>query len=174
MLSHRQAGSRHWSPPPLIRNPWLRWGLLLVAAVYLYFAISSLTIDPARIVRGISRSSRLFAGFLAPDFVTRWRQIERGIIESLVMTVVSSAAGVMLALPVGIGAARNVSVLPVYLVCRAFIAVSRTFQEVMIAILFVVMIGFGPLAGMLTLTFSSVGFLAKLLAEKIEEIDPAP
>ncbi len=174
MVSNTQNGSRRWSPPPLIANPWLRWGLVILTVVYLYFALSSLSVDPARIVRGLSRSARLFSGFLTPDFVSRGRQIERGIIESLVMTVVSSAAGVILSLPVGIGAARNVSVLPVYLLCRAFIAISRTFQEVMIAILFVVMIGFGPLAGMLTLTFSSVGFLAKLLAEKIEEIDPGP
>jgi phosphonate transport system permease protein len=61
--------------------------------------------------------------------------------------------------------------LPVYLVCRAIIAVSRTFQEVIIAILFVAMVGFGPFAGFLTLSFATIGFLAKLLAEDIEDID---
>jgi phosphonate transport system permease protein len=31
--------------------------------------------------------------------------------------------------------------------CRSFDAVSRSFQEIIIAIFFVAMVGFGPLAG---------------------------
>jgi phosphonate transport system permease protein len=49
--------------------------------------------------------------------------------------------------------------------------VTRTFQEVIIAILFVKMFGFGPLAGMITLVVATVGFMAKLLAEDIESAD---
>ena len=89
------------------------------------------------------------------------------------MTVTSTVVGILISIPIGIGAARNLSPLPVYLVCRAIIAVSRTFQEVIIAILFVAMVGFGPFAGFLTLSFATIGFLAKLLAEDIEDIDPA-
>lgn len=33
------------------------------------------------------------------------------------------------------------------------------------------MFGFGPFAGFLTLSLSTIGFLAKLLADDIEEID---
>jgi phosphonate transport system permease protein len=33
------------------------------------------------------------------------------------------------------------------------------------------MFGFGPFAGFLTLSFATIGFLAKLLAEDIEDID---
>jgi len=54
---------------------------------------------------------------------------------------------------------------------RAIIAVSRSLQEIIIAILFVAMFGFGPFAGFLTLSFATIGFLAKLLAEDIEDID---
>jgi phosphonate transport system permease protein len=35
------------------------------------------------------------------------------------------------------------------------------------------MFGFGPLAGVLTLAFATIGFLSKLLAEDIEDTDPA-
>jgi phosphonate transport system permease protein len=34
------------------------------------------------------------------------------------------------------------------------------------------MFGFGPFAGFLTLTISTIGFLSKLLADDIEEIEP--
>jgi len=100
--------------------------------------------------------------------------IQTGMIESLTMTATSTVIGVVLAIPVGLGAARNLAPLPVYLVCRGIIALSRTFQEVIIAILFVAMFGFGPLAGVLTLAFVTIGFLAKLLAEDIEDTDRAP
>ncbi len=164
---------RSWSPPPLIANHLLRWGLFLGIIVYLFLALSTLEIDVGRVTQGISRSARLFSGFLQPDFVSRGRDILEGILESLTMTVVATVVGVILSIPVGLGAARNLSPLPVYLFCRGLVTISRTFQEVIIAILFVVMVGFGPLAGMLTLSFTTIGFLGKLLAEDIEEIDRA-
>jgi phosphonate transport system permease protein len=59
-----------------------------------------------------------------------------------------------------------------YAICRAIIAFARVFQEIIIAIFFVAMFGFGPFAGFLTLSLSTIGFLSKLLADDIEEIDP--
>ena len=85
------------------------------------------------------------------------------------MTFAATVIGVALAIPVGLGAARNISPLPVYLFCRTLIALSRTFQEIIIAIFFVAMFGFGPLAGVITLAFATIGFMAKLLAEDIED-----
>ena len=61
--------------------------------------------------------------------------------------------------------------LPVYLVCRAIVATSRALQEIIVAILLVAIFGFGPLAGFLTLSFATIGFLSKLLAEDIEAMD---
>lgn len=89
------------------------------------------------------------------------------------MTVIATVIGIIISIPIGFGAARNLAPLPIYLFCRALITLSRTFQEVIIAIVFVVMFGFGPFAGVCTLVFATVGFLSKLLAEDIEEIDPA-
>ncbi|MEX2542169.1 MAG: phosphonate ABC transporter, permease protein PhnE [Trueperaceae bacterium] len=162
---------RTWSPPPLIRNPWLRWGLLLGGVAYLLLAGASIEIDGARIAAGWPRTQRLFGDFFRPDFVTRWTDIRIGLLESITMTVVSTAVGVVLAVPVSLGAARNLAPTPVYLMCRAFVILARTFPEVIVALVFVVMVGFGPLAGVITLTLASIGFIAKLLAEDIEEID---
>src|SRR5690606_7287926 len=87
------------------------------------------------------------------------------------MAVTSTVAGVALSIPVAIGAARNLSSQWIYLFCRGVIAVSRTLQEIIVAILLVAMFGFGPFAGFLTLSFATIGFMAKLLAEDIEDID---
>jgi phosphonate transport system permease protein len=109
-------------------------------------------------------------GFFPPDFTSKRQDIMEGLLESLTMTVVSTVIGVALSIPVAVGAARNLAPLPIYLFCRAIIALSRTFQEIIIAIVFVAMFGFGPLAGMLTLAFATIGFMAKLIAEDIEDI----
>lgn len=164
---------QQWSPPNLIKNPWLRWGLLIGGLIYLVLALLSVEVNPDRIARGLERGGQILVGFVQPDFLSRRDNIISGLIESLVMTVVATAIGVVISIPIGIGGARNLVPLPVYLVCRLLIALSRTFQEVIIAILFVVMLGFGPLAGVMTLVFGSVGFVSKLLSENIEEIDAA-
>jgi phosphonate transport system permease protein len=165
------AARRRWAPPPLVANPWLRWALVAGAVVYLALALGSLTVNWTRVWDGLDRGRAFVAGFARPDFVSRWREISEGILESLVMTVVSTVVGIALSLPVGLGAARNIAPLPVYLACRGLVALARTFQEVIVAILFVAMVGFGPLAGVLTLSFVTIGFLAKLLAEDIEDAD---
>ena len=61
--------------------------------------------------------------------------------------------------------------MPVYIVCRFIISLSRALNEIIVAILFVAIFGFGPLAGFLTLSFATIGFLAKLLAEDIEDMN---
>ena len=164
--------ARTWKrPPTLVRDARLRWALGVGALVYLALALSSVEVDVARVSEGLERGLRFVEGFLTPDFTSRWRDISTGLVESLTMTMTSTVAGVLLSIPVGIGAARNLAPAPVYLVCRALIAVSRSLQEIIVAILFVAMFGFGPFAGFLTLSFATIGFMAKLLAEDIEDID---
>ena len=112
----------------------------------------------------------LFRSF-PPDFISRWDSIQEGIVESLWMTVTSTVAGILLLVPIALGAARNIAPRPVYYFCRAIIATSRSFQEVILAIFFVKLFGFGPFAGFVTLSVATVGFFAKLLAEDIEDMD---
>jgi len=172
-MSTALAQPRRWKRPPLIANPWLRWSLYLGGLVYLAAAVSTLDVNWERIGEGLSQGARFLEGFLVPDFTTRARDIWRGMEESLTMTVTSTVVGCLISIPIGLGAARNIAPLPVYAVCRAIIALSRAFQEVIIAILFVAMFGFGPFAGFLTLSFATIGFMAKLLAEDIEDINEA-
>lgn len=161
-----------WRPQPLIKNRMLRWAIGLGIGIYLAFAFGTLEIDWERVAAGWPRAQRFFGGFLPPDFLSRWDAILDGLLESLWMTIVATVLGVLISIPIAIGGARNVAPLPVYLVCRSIMALSRTFHEVLIAIFFVKLFGFGPFAGLVTLAFATLGFYAKLLAEDIEAIDP--
>lgn len=161
---------RTWRRPPRIAHPWLRRALWLAGGLYLVLAVASLEVNWARIVLGLERGLVFIQAFFQPDFSSRWSDIVIGFQESLTMTVTATAAGVALAIPVAIGAARNLAPVWIYGLCRAFIALSRTLNEIIVAIFLVAMFGFGPFAGFLTLTFATIGFVAKLLAEDIEEI----
>lgn len=160
-----------WSPPPLVKNQYLRWLIYLAVIIYLVIAFNTIEVNWTRVVRGLDRAVEFVLGFLRPNFVTRGPEIFQGILESLTMTVLATFVGIILAIPVSFGAARNIVPLPIYLICRSIVVILRSFQEIVIAIIFVVMVGFGPLAGFLTLTLAGIGFMGKLLAEEIENIN---
>lgn len=162
---------RTWKKPPLIRSAWLRWSLVVGAAVYLGLVFQTTPVNWTRVWEGLPRGVAFLSAFFPPDFVSRWDEISEGIAESLWMTVVSTVVGIALSIPVGIGAAKNIAPAPVYYFCRAVLAVSRSFQEVILAIFFVKLFGFGPFAGFVTLSFATIGFYGKLLAEDIEDMD---
>ncbi|MGP9812077.1 phosphonate ABC transporter, permease protein PhnE [Rhodopseudomonas sp. NSM] len=167
------VSTRGWQPPRLIESAWIRWAALLGVTSYLVLALATIDVDWRRMSEGVVRAARLFEGFLTPNFTARWSDIQQGVIESLTMTVTATVAGVLLAVPIGLGAARNLAPWWLYGICRGVIAASRALQDIIVAIFFVAMFGFGPFAGFLTLTVSTIGFLSKLLADDIEEIDPA-
>lgn len=162
-----------WQRPHyIIQSRFWRIFLYSLFIFYIIFSIFSLEVNWSRVYEGLDRGIYFIQGFLRPDFTSRFEDIYIGIMESLTMTVTSTVAGVVLSIPFGLGAARNISIKPIYLFCRAFIAISRSMQEIIVAIFFVALFGFGAFAGFLTLTYATIGFLAKLLAEEIEEIDP--
>ena len=158
-------------PPQIFTHRGWRIALQVGALIYLVLALGTLEVNWARIAAGAERGLRFVGGFLQPDFTSRWRDISSGLVESLTMTLTATVVGVLISVPIGIGAARNITPRWVYMVCRSIIAVSRSLQEVIVAIFFVAMFGFGPFAGFLTLVFGTIGFLSKLLAEDIEDID---
>ncbi|MEO9649832.1 MAG: phosphonate ABC transporter, permease protein PhnE [Roseobacter sp.] len=160
-----------WKKQPFIQRPWLRWALLLGAIAYLIAAYMTIDVNWSRVYEGLERGKKFVLAFTSPDFTTRSSDIYEGMLESIIMTVASSVVGIAISIPIALGAARNVAPLPVYLACRGIIAVSRALQEIIVAILLVAIFGFGPLAGFFTLSFATIGFLSKLLAEDIESMD---
>jgi len=160
-----------WKRPQFVKNAALRWVLIGSFLAYLVAAYMTIDVNWARVYIGLERGARFILAFTSPDFVSRWTDIWAGILESIIMTVAASVVGIAISIPIGLGAARNIAPLPVYLICRGIVAISRALQEIIVAILLVAIFGFGPLAGFLTLSFATIGFLSKLLAEDIESMD---
>src|SRR5690554_5889033 len=164
------TSARIWKKPPFITNPWVRYGLIALTLVYLYWAFATLPFNWVRIAEGLPRAAKIFGGAIPPSF-ERAGLLWTGFKESFQIAFLATLLGVLLSVPIAVMAARNVAPLPIYILGRTLIIVSRSFHPVIVAILFVSAVGFGPMAGILTLTLYSIGFVAKLLAEEIEEID---
>ena len=164
------AAPRAWRPPSSWPRPWMGPVAWLGLGVFLAWSVVNLDVNPERVARGLARLGSVAARAVPPDF-SRGGLLADGILESIEMATLSTLFGVLLGVPVAVLAARNVVSLPVYAGGRATITLGRTLHELIVAILFVKAVGFGALAGILTLTLNSVGFFGKLLAEAIETID---
>ncbi|MEE8350653.1 MAG: phosphonate ABC transporter, permease protein PhnE [Rhodospirillales bacterium] len=157
-------------PPTFITNPNMRFAAWVLLAAYLVWSVGSLEMDWARVAKGLPRAGDMLSRMVPPDF-SRQSLLIRGIVESLEMAFAASFIGMILAIPLGLAAASNLAPRPVYLVARGIIVLSRTFHEVIVAIFFVKIVGFGPLAGLLTLIVASVSFISKMIAEDIENMN---
>lgn len=157
--SHRRAFTPNW-PARLF---------FLAFAIYLVYAASRLGFNLERMSYGLEHGQRFLARMFPPSFA-RSELIISGIVESLQIAIIASFFGIVLALPIGFLAARNL--MPVWITwpMRAFVALCRSFHPIIVAIIFVKAIGFGALAGVMALIVASVGFISKLFAEAIEEI----
>lgn len=169
-----------WKKPPFIKNPLLRWVIVISAALYFATAFGTMDINWQRAWEGLPRGWEFITSFFPPSLVDSngvdvTNTIINGVLESIWMAVLATIAGIILSVPIGLGAARNLSPTPVYFFCRSIIATSRTFPEIILAIFAVKLFGFGSFAGLVALSIGTIGFFAKLLAEDIEttRIPPA-
>lgn len=94
--------------------------------------------------------------------------------ETIQMAFIGTVIGVAIALPLSILAARNLNNKWVYVPLRSLLATIRTFPSILWAILFVIIVGLGPFAGILAIIMYTIGFVAKLQYETIEAIDSDP
>ncbi len=160
-----------WKPPTLFPSETWRYATLAVGVSYIIWSMGSLDFDWHRISQGIPRAGNMLARMFPPD-ITRWELLLKGVKESVEMAFAASFIGMILAIPLGLCAAVNLVPKPVYFIARGIIVLTRTFHEVIWAIFFVKIVGFGPLAGVLTLTVASVSFISKMIAEDIENMNP--
>jgi phosphonate transport system permease protein len=112
-------------------------------------------------------------GFLKPNFHD-WEQYLKEMIETVQIAIWGTALAVVLGIPMAILAASNVSPQWIVQPVRRLMDASRAINEIVFALMFVVAVGLGPLAGVLALAVHNIGIVAKLFSEAVEAIDPRP
>jgi len=97
-----------------------------------------------------------------------------GMIETLKIAFVATILGMTISFPLSLLASRNLSPNWVSYPARFLLAGSRSLPSIIWALFFVIVIGFGPLSGILAMTVYTIGYLGKLQYETIEGIDRGP
>ena len=91
---------------------------------------------------------------------------------TLRIATLGSLLGALMALPLGVLAARNLAApAPLALLAKGVLNVARSIHTLVFGLVLVGIVGLGPTAGILAIALHSMGTYGKLFAESIETLD---
>lgn len=93
--------------------------------IYAISALGQLDITWARLAFGFGEAGPFLARMWPPNF-SRLELLIEGLLESLQIAVIASAFGILLPLPLGLMAARNLAPWPLAVATRDFVAFCRS------------------------------------------------
>ena len=97
-----------------------------------------------------------------------------GMLETLKMAFVATIFGFIGAISLSSFAAKNLVPKSVLVPTRLVLSFTRCLPSIIWAIVFVIVVGIGPLAGVLAMTLYTIGYLGKFQYEEIEGINREP
>ena len=169
--SPQRTWSRFKYPQSLIR-----YGSYLLILVFIGYSMEFLNIPLSRFLTMFGRLGDMIANrYYPPDISYALdRDYLSYVIETIEMAYVGALFGIILSIPISWCASFNVTPSRrfAYPIARFIIMMSRSVHEMIWAILFVIIIGFGTFPGVLAITMFSIGFAGKLFSEEIEAINP--
>jgi phosphonate transport system permease protein len=122
---------------------------------------------------GSGAMRQLGAEFVRPNF-TDWRLYVAQMWLTVQMALWGTAFAIVIAIPLGLLAARNVTPAWIQQPVRRLLDVMRSVPDLVLGAIFVVAVGLGPFAGVMALAINTGGVLGKLFSEAVEAIDRAP
>jgi phosphonate transport system permease protein len=163
----------------------IKYVLIIVALVLsAWLVLASLVDDWGRLEGGMANLSTFFQESMWPP---NWSVLEAqsypvcendieffcsvgylGMMETLKIAFVATILGFIGALCLSSFAAKNLMPMYIAFPFRILLSATRSLPSLIWAIIFVIVIGFGPLAGVLAMTFYTVGYLGKLQYETFE------
>ncbi len=150
---------------------------IIVSAIMFFLMVWSATAlnfdnisdDGSAIVSGILQ------GLANPDLEFLFDLTEQGVpfllIQTIAIAFLGTLVGAIIAIPLSFLSASNIVPKIVAIIFRTIIMMIRTVPVFIYGIIFVRVAGPGPFAGLLTMSFSSIGMVCKLYIESIEDLD---
>ena len=167
----------HWSRYKFPESLFA-YGAWIVVLTFLAVSVEYLDIPLGRIPSMFERMGMVLANrYYPPDIGYIMDRDYMGyVLETIQMAYLGALFGLLMSIPLGWFGAFNMTPSRrfVYPLARLVTMGFRAVHEMIWAILFVTILGFGMLAGVLALTFFCAGFAGKLFAEEIEAIDMGP
>lgn len=174
MRTQREEGESRGEIPEVARLSWYQRLNVTTVSLFL-FLVAILASLPA--LRGSGRELdhatnliRFLKRFFPPDFSVTG-QILEALTETVQIAVMATSLSVVLAFPLAVAGAQTLS--PRWLVAMTRTAMNciRTIPSLIWALIAVAVVGPHPLAGVIGLTFYSLGYLGKFFSEAFESVD---
>lgn len=160
----------HPKPPSKLKH------YLTAAIVILLLWGSSVQTEATmgELIEGFPNMFELLAEMFPPKW-TYFDNIVGAMLETIRMALIGTTIGAILAIPVALLSASNITKSwwlrhPV----RFVLNLIRTIPDLLLAAIFVAIVGIGPLPGTMALAVFSLGLIAKLSYEALEAIDRGP
>jgi phosphonate transport system permease protein len=168
----RPAGIGRLSQPGI--SGALQFTIFLVVIALIAQSLYVIDARPQDLITGFHGMVDIVSRALPPDF-SKFQTEIWPTLETIDIAIFGTAAGVVLALPLAVLAASNVTPARwLYYVARGLISLARVVPDLVWALIFVAAVGLGPFPGALAISVHSVGMLGRLFAEVIEQMDMAP
>ena len=166
---HPVKWSRYSSKESLVH--WVLWLLFVSLCVFCWQVMNRETLWFF-----VTDAPNQVADITSRMWPPRWSYLEQlwqPLWDTLNIATLGTLLGVLIAIPVAFLAAKNTT--PDRIVIRPIalfiIAASRSINSLIWALLLVAVLGPGLLAGIIAIALRSIGFVAKLMYEAIEEIN---
>jgi phosphonate transport system permease protein len=126
-----------------------------------------------RLLTGNAFLDSMIAQFLNPDFTSLSLYI-RKMVETVQIALWGTVLAIIFGAPLALLASSNIAPAWVVFPMRRLMDASRAINDLVFAVLFVAVVGLGPLPGVLAIFVHNLGIVSKLFSEAVEAIDARP
>ncbi len=124
---------------------------------------------------GLEITKQIVMSLFQPDLDFLFNLTTEGVpyllLETIAIAFLGTIIGAIISIPFAFLASRNLMPKAVAVITTGLIAFIRSFPAIVYGLLFIKITGPGPFAGVLTLSFTSIGMISKLYIEAIEDLD---
>ncbi|GGE29128.1 phosphonate ABC transporter, permease protein PhnE [Pullulanibacillus camelliae] len=157
------------------RNYWYTIIVTVIVIALFYWStrgvISLKDID----AKGFKIAGNILSGIVHPDTALLFNITKQSVlyllVETLAIAFLGTIVGGIISIPLAFLAASNIVPKPIAWLTRLLLIIIRTIPALVYGLMFIRVTGPGPFAGVLTIGLTSVGMLAKLYVDAIEELD---
>ncbi len=146
----------------------------LIIALALGWSMSAITVNSGGI-SGLSIAKSIFKGLVTPTpkllFTLGTNGVAYLLLETVCIAFLGTLVGAVVAVPIAFVSASNIVPAPIAVIGRVVIMAIRTIPAFVYGLMFIMVTGPGPFAGLLTMSLTSVGMLSKMFIEAIEDLD---
>ena len=153
----------------------LRSAFYLIAVIAVVWSLRTIEIIPEFLYDAPQQTVDLFTRMWPIDWAWYPKVVHAALIETLHTATLGTILAIVIAAPVALMVARNVTrSVFIQSIGRFILVATRSVHAMVWALFFVAVFGPGALAGTLAIAVHSVGFTGKFLSEAIEEAKPGP